>query len=93
MAPLRQLTAFLGLGILSLPGLVSAQAPRATPDEPAEMAQKIQSLLDQVNALRERLDEQTRVSHQVKSEVDAAAAEAASAKAQGGVRLSTTRSG
>ena len=92
MAPLRQLTAFLGLGILSLPGLVSAQAPQATPDEPAEMAQKIQSLLDQVNALRERLDEQTRVSHQVKSEVDAAAAEAASAKAQAAVQPARVQS-
>jgi hypothetical protein len=83
MAPLRHLVASLGLGILSLPGVVSAQAQQAAPDEPAkEMAQKIQSLLDQVNALRQRLDEQTRVSQQVKSEVDAAAAEAASAKAQ-----------
>ena len=82
MAPLRDLTAFLGLGILSLPGVVSAQAQPAAPDERAEMAQKIQSLLDQVNALRQRLDEQTRVSQQVKSEVDAVAAQAASAKNQ-----------
>jgi hypothetical protein len=87
MAPLRHLVASLGLGILSLPGVVSAQAQQAAPDEPAkEMAQKIQSLLDQVNALRQRLDEQTRVSQQVKSEVDAAAAEAASAKAQAAVQ-------
>jgi hypothetical protein len=86
MAPLRHLTAFLGLGILSLPGVVSAQAPPAAPDEPGEMAQKIQSLLDQVNALRQRLDEQTRVSQQAKSEADAAAAEAASAKSQAAVR-------
>jgi hypothetical protein len=87
MAPLRHLIVSLGLGMLSLPGVVSAQAPLAAPDEPAkEMAQKIQSLLDQVNALRQRLDEQTRVSQQVKSEVDAAAAEAASAKAQAAVQ-------
>ena len=86
MAPLRDLTAFLGLGILSLPGVVSAQAQPAAPDERAEMAQKIQSLLDQVNALRQRLDEQTRVSQQVKSEVDAVAAQAASAKNQPAVQ-------
>jgi hypothetical protein len=87
MAPLRHLIASLGLGILGLPGVVSAQAQPAAPDEPAkEMAQKIQSLLDQVNELRQRLDEQTRVSQQVKSEVDAAAAEAASAKAQAAVQ-------
>jgi hypothetical protein len=87
MASLRHLIASLGLGILSLPGVVSAQAQRAAPDESAkEMAQKIQSLLDQVNALRQRLDEQTRVSQQVKSEVDAAAAEAASAKTQAAVQ-------
>jgi hypothetical protein len=86
MAPLRHLIASLGLGILSLPGVVSAQAPQAAADEPAEMAQKIQSLLDQVNALRQRLDEQTRVSQQVKSEVDAVAAEAASAKTQAAVQ-------
>jgi hypothetical protein len=86
MAPFRHLIASLGLGILSLPGVVSAQAPQAAPDEPAEMAQKIQSLLDQVNALRQRLDEQTRVSQQVKSEVDAVAAQAASAKTQAAVQ-------
>ena len=86
MAPLRHLIASLGLGILSLPGVVSAQAAQAAPDEPAEMAQKIQSLLDQVNALRQRLDEQTRVSQQVKSEVDAVAAQAASAKTQAAVQ-------
>jgi len=87
VAPLRHLTASLGLGILSLPGVVSAQLPPAAPDETAkEMAQKIQSLLDQVNALRQRLDEQTRVSQQAKSEFEAAAAEAASAKAQAAVQ-------
>jgi hypothetical protein len=86
MAPFRHLIASLGLGILSLPGVVSAQAPQAARDEPAEMAQKIQSLLDQVNALRQRLDEQTRVSQQVKSEVDAVAAQAASAKTQAAVQ-------
>src|ERR1700743_202277 len=86
MAPLRYLTAFLGLGILSLQEVLSPQAPPAAPDEPGEMAQKIQSLLDQVNALRQRLDEQTRVSQQAKSEADAAAAEAASAKSQAAVR-------
>jgi hypothetical protein len=87
MAHLRHLIASLGLGILSLPGVVSAQTQPAAPDEPAkEMAQKIQSLLDQVNALRQRLDEQTRLSQQVKTEVDAAAAEAASAKAQAAVQ-------
>ena len=82
MTPLRQLVASLGFGILSLPEVVSAQSQRASSDESAEMAQKIQSLLDQVNELRRRLDEQTRVSQQVKSEVDAAATEAASAKSQ-----------
>jgi hypothetical protein len=86
MARLRLLIASLGLGILSLPGVVSAQAQPAAPDEAAEMAQKIQSLLDQVNALRQRLDEQARVSQQVKSQVDASAAEAASAKAQAAVQ-------
>ena len=83
MAPLRHLIVSLGLGVLSLPGVVSAEAQQAAPDEAAkEMAQKIQSLLDQVNELRQRLDEQTRVSQQVKSEVDAAAVEATSAKSQ-----------
>jgi hypothetical protein len=87
MASLRLLTAFLGLGILSLPGVVSAQAQPAAPDESAkEMAQKVQSLLDQVNALRQRLDEQTGVSQRVKSEADAVAAEAASAKSQAAVQ-------
>jgi hypothetical protein len=81
MAPLRHLIAFLGFGILSLPGVASAQPQQAALDESTkEMAQKIQSLLDQVNALRQRLDEQTRVSQQIKSKVDAAAAEAASTK-------------
>ena len=86
MTPFRHLMASLGLGILSLPAAVSAQAPQAAADEPAEMAQKIQSLLDQVNALRQRLDEQTRVSQQVKSEVDAVAAQAASSKTQATVQ-------
>src|SRR5580658_8973989 len=83
MAFSRFLTASLGLGILSLPGVVSAQAQRDARDEPSEeMAQKLQSLLDQVNALRQRLDEQTRVSQQPKSEVEAAAAEGAAEKVQ-----------
>jgi hypothetical protein len=87
MARLRHLIASLGLGLLSLPGVVSAQAQQAGADQPAkEMAQKIQSLLDQVNALRQRLDEQSRVSQQLKSEVDEAAAEAASAKAKAAVQ-------
>jgi hypothetical protein len=83
MAPSRFLISALGLTILSAPGVALAEGQRAAPDESAkEMAQKIQSLLDQVNALRQRLDEQTRVSQQTKSEADAAAVEAASAKAQ-----------
>jgi pyruvate dehydrogenase complex dehydrogenase (E1) component len=82
MAPFRHLMACVGLGILSLPGAASAQGQRAAPDESTkEMAQKIQSLLDQVNELRRRLDEQIRVSQQSKSEADAAAA--VPAKAQG----------
>ena len=80
-ASLSFLTAALGLGILSLPGVVSAQATQVASDEsPKEMAQKIQSLLDQVNELRRRLDAQSSVSLQTKSAADMAAAEAASAK-------------
>ena len=41
MARLRHLIASLGLGLLSLPGVVSAQAQQAGADQPAkEMAQK-----------------------------------------------------
>lgn len=83
MAPTRSLIATLGLTVLGLPGVAPAEEPKAAPAESSkEMAQKIQSLLEQVNALRERLDEQTRVSQQTQSAADAAAVAAASARAQ-----------
>jgi hypothetical protein len=82
MSPLRKPILALVLGMLCLPGARSVRAQQLAPDEAAEMAQKIQSLMDQVNALRLRLDEQTRASQQVKSQVDAATAAIATAKAQ-----------
>jgi hypothetical protein len=77
------LIASLGLTVLGLPGVAPAEEPKTAPDESSrEMAQKIKSLIEQVNALRQRLDEQTRVSQQTVSAADAAAVAAASARAQ-----------
>jgi hypothetical protein len=79
----RILTAALGLSTVNLAAVASAQVPRDASEEvPKEMAQKLQSLLDQVNELRRRLDEQTSVSQQAQSAADTGAAEAAAAKQQ-----------
>jgi hypothetical protein len=85
MSPLRRLIVALVLG-MCLPGAQSARAQQPAADGAAEMERRIQSLMDQVIALRQRLDEQARSSQQVKSQVNAATAEIATAKAQAAVR-------
>jgi hypothetical protein len=65
----------MALGLLCLPAAESARAQQPAPDETGAMAQKLQSLIDQVNELRRRLDEQTRASQQVKASVDTATVE------------------
>jgi hypothetical protein len=84
MATLRILTVALALMIISYAAVASSQGgERPSSDESAkEMAQKLQSLLDQVNELRQRLDEQNRISQQAQSAANAATASAAAATVQ-----------
>jgi hypothetical protein len=91
----------------SAPGAASAQdsdsppppkhktkASKAKADKPTEkdLAQQLQVLRDQIDALQHRLDAQTVAEQQTKATADGAAAQAAAAKAQAATASAATQS-
>jgi hypothetical protein len=80
--PSTQTIPVILIGLLGF--CVAAAAQAQEPDQPStkELAEKIESLLNQAHELKQRLDQQVTAQHQTQAQVGTAGTQAASAKGE-----------